>query len=129
MTDGRDVYYHDAVEAEPLRAEVDAPKLAQVVSNLVRNGIEAVTAGGHVWVALVPAEECFVIRVGDDGPGIPDEVRPRIYEPFFSTRDHGRGLGLAIVHTFVSLHRGRIEVTSRPQETAFVVSIPRSFAS
>lgn len=105
---------------------VDAPKIVFVVEELVHNAIESVLPGGSVDVEVSMHDEAVQIAVRDDGSGIPPEHVHRIYEPFFSTRDHGRGLGLAIVHTFVSLHRGRIEVTSRPQETAFVVTIPRA---
>src|SRR6185436_10678542 len=58
---------------DPLIAEVDAPKVHQMVANLVRNAIEAVSAGGRVSVGVVPKEERFVIRVNDDGSGIPAE--------------------------------------------------------
>lgn len=115
----------EIVEAAPLIAEVDAPKLQQVVTNLVRNAIEAVSAGGHVWVTVVPGDNEFVIRVADDGPGIPEEVRPRIYEPFFSTKESGTGLGMSIVHSLVALHGGTIELDSGPRGTRFDVAIPR----
>ncbi len=97
--------------AEPLIAAVDGPKLHQVVANLVRNAIEA--GGGHVWVAVVPGEERFVIRVADDGPGIPEDVRARMYEPFFTTKESGTGLGMSIVHSLVALHGGTIDLDRR----------------
>jgi signal transduction histidine kinase len=110
----------------PLIAEVDGPKLQQVVSNLVRNAIEAVAAGGHVSVDLVlPDDERFVIRVGDDGPGIPEAIRSRIYEPFFSTKENGTGLGMSIVHSLVSMHGGTIDLDTGPHGTQFHVAIPR----
>jgi signal transduction histidine kinase len=115
----------ELAEAAPLIAEVDGPKLQQVVTNLVRNAIEAVSAGGHVWVTVVPGDNEFVIRVADDGPGIPEEVRPRIYEPFFSTKESGTGLGMSIVHSLVALHGGTIELDSGPRGTRFDVAIPR----
>jgi signal transduction histidine kinase len=111
--------------AEPLIAAVDGPKLHQVVANLVRNAIEAVEGGGHVWVAVVPGDERFVIRVTDDGPGIPEEVRARIYEPFFTTKESGTGLGMSIVHSLVALHGGTIDLDSGPGGTRFDVAIPR----
>jgi signal transduction histidine kinase len=109
----------------PVMAEVDGPKLQQVVSNLVRNAIEAVPPGGHVSVEVVPGDERFVIRVGDDGPGIPEAIRPRIYEPFFSTKDCGTGLGMSIVHSLVAMHGGTIELATGPAGTRFDVAIPR----
>jgi signal transduction histidine kinase len=110
--------------AGPLVAEVDAAKLQQIVLNLLRNAIEAVSAGGRVKLSLHPGEPRFAIHVEDDGPGIPDHVRPRIYEPFFSTKDGGTGLGMAIVHSLVSLHGGAIELETGPRGTRFEVSIP-----
>jgi len=112
-------------ESEPLTAEVDAPKLHQVVANLVRNAVEAVSEGGHVCVSLLPALEYFIIRVDDDGPGIPEPVRARIYEPFFSTKESGTGLGMSIVHSLVAMHGGKIDFTTGPSGTRFDVSFPR----
>jgi signal transduction histidine kinase len=105
---------------------VDPPKIVFVVEELVRNAVEAVGEHGRVDVEIETTPEAVRIAVRDDGTGIDPEVQHRIYEPFFSTRDHGRGLGLAIVHTFVSLHGGRIEVGSNSQGTCFVVTLPRT---
>jgi signal transduction histidine kinase len=112
-------------EPAPLTAVVDAPKLQQVVLNVVRNGIEAVSAGGSVMLSLIPGDGRFVIRVEDDGPGIPEEIRPRIYEPFFSTKDTGTGLGMSIVHSLVALHGGAIGLETGPRGTRFDIEIPR----
>jgi signal transduction histidine kinase len=62
--------------------------------------------------------------VHDDGPGIASDVLPRIYEPFFSTKESGTGMGMAIVHSLVTLHGGHIEVESSPRGTAFEVVVP-----
>jgi len=113
----------ELASAEPLIAAVDGPKLHQVVANLVRNAIEA--GGGHVWVAVVPGDERFVIRVADDGPGIPEDVRARMYEPFFTTKESGTGLGMSIVHSLVALHGGTIDLDSGPSGTRFDIAIPR----
>jgi len=110
---------------DPLIAEVDAPKVHQMVANLVRNAIEAVSAGGRVSVGVVPKEERFVIRVNDDGSGIPAEVQSRIYEPFFSTKESGTGLGMSIVHSLVAMHGGTIDFETGPTGTRFDVAIPR----
>ena len=61
----------------------------------------------------------------DDGPGIPPEVLPRIYEPFFSTKESGTGMGMSIAHSLVGLHGGTIAVTSSPAGTTFEVAVPR----
>jgi signal transduction histidine kinase len=116
-----------ALAAAPsqLIAHVDGAKIQQVVLNLVRNAVEAVTAGGHVEVGLAVTDEQFTIAVSDDGPGMPEEVRERIYEPFFSTKEGGTGLGMSIVHSLVSLHGGTIGLLTGPAGTRFDVSIPR----
>jgi len=108
-----------------LIAEVDVAKLHQLVLNLVRNACEAVASGGHIDVSVRLDDERCVIGVRDDGPGIPDHVKPRIYEPFFSTKEGGTGLGMSIVHSLVSLHGGTIDLETGSRGTAFEVRIPR----
>jgi signal transduction histidine kinase len=108
-----------------LVAVVDVAKLHDLVRNLVRNAAEAVAPGGRVAVAVrCDAARC-TIRVADDGPGIPDEVVPRIYEPFFTTKEGGTGLGMSIVHSLVALHGGTIDLDTGPTGTAFTVTLPR----
>jgi signal transduction histidine kinase len=92
----------------------------------VRNACDAVTAGGRITVGVrAPEETHCLIRVTDDGPGIPEHVRPRIYEPFFSTKEGGTGLGMSIVHSLVSLHGGVIDLQTGTAGTTFEVLIPR----
>lgn len=111
----------------PLVAKVDSGKLHQIVQNLVRNGLEATSAGGHVELAVGSGgHDAVRIRVRDDGPGIPAEVLPRIYEPFFSTKESGTGMGMAIVHSLVAMHRGRIDIATSPSGTQFEIELPRS---
>ena len=116
-----------ALDAEPAEvvAEVDVAKLHQLVKNLVRNACEAVAPDGHVRVAVRGDEARCVIRVVDDGPGIADDVKPRIYEPFFSTKEGGTGLGMSIVHSLVALHGGSIDLATGPRGTTFEVVLPR----
>jgi len=110
----------------PIIADVDAAKIQQIVDSLVANAVEAVAPGGHVSVAVVPLDGHVHIRVTDDGRGIPDSILPRIYEPFFSTKDGGTGMGLSIVHSLVQLHHGSVQVDSSPSGTTFDVMLPRS---
>ena len=104
-------------------ATVDAQKVVFVIEELLHNAIEA--AHRHVAIDVAADPDSVRIAVRDDGPGIPPTLVHRIYEPFFTTRDTGRGLGLAIVFTFVRLHRGCIEVTSNERGTCFDVRLPR----
>ncbi|CAN5883662.1 hypothetical protein BH11MYX3_BH11MYX3_33840 [soil metagenome] len=114
-----------AVDPAALTAKIDAPKIHQIIANLIVNAIEAVAAGGHVTVALEGSHESITLRVQDDGPGIPDEVKARIYEPFFSTKEGGTGLGMSIVYSLVSLHGGSIAIDTSERGTRFDVTIPR----
>ncbi|HEY5939132.1 MAG TPA: HAMP domain-containing sensor histidine kinase [Kofleriaceae bacterium] len=113
------------IAPKQLIARVDSPKLHQVTLNLVRNALEAVSPGGHVSVELAGRDESFELRVKDDGGGIPDEIRARIYEPFFSTKEGGTGLGMSIVHSLVTLHGGTISIVTGSDGTCFDVAIPR----
>jgi signal transduction histidine kinase len=123
--DKRGVTLELAAEPTQLLGEVDAAKLHQLVLNLVRNACEAVSTGGNVKVSVAVADAHCQIRVQDDGPGIPEQVRTRIYEPFFSTKEGGTGLGMSIVHSLVSLHGGSIDLQTGPDGTRFDVMIPR----
>jgi signal transduction histidine kinase len=66
------------------------------------------------------------LRVTDDGPGIPAEIRERLFHPFFTTKPGGSGLGLAVVHRAVEAHRGIVFVDSSPGGTRFTVLLPRT---
>lgn len=106
-------------------------RLVQLFLNLVKNAAEACGPKGtitlrtgfdHGWrrdgVAMP-----IVVTVEDDGPGIPESVRPRLFETFATTRRTGRGLGLAIVAAIATDHGGAVEVNSRPGRTAFCVAL------
>jgi signal transduction histidine kinase len=110
--------------AKAVVASVDGGKLHQVVQNLVRNGIEAADASGHVKVGVELAAGALHVRVADDGPGIPDDIRGRIYEPFFSTKEGGTGMGMSIVHNFVAMHGGTIDISTGQRGTVVDVTIP-----
>jgi signal transduction histidine kinase len=106
-------------------APVDPGKVHQLVQNLVRNGIEAAGANGHVTVCVaVENDRVLHIRVADDGAGMSDEIRARIYEPFFSTKEGGTGMGMSIVHNFVAMHGGRIDIATGSGGTVIDVAIP-----
>ncbi len=105
-------------------ADVDATKIHQVVQNLLRNAIEASPTGGQVAVDLAAVPGGVTLRVRDQGPGIPPDVEARMFEPFFSTKEGGTGMGMAIVHSLVTLHGGEIHVRS-DHGTELTVLLPR----
>jgi two-component system sensor histidine kinase PilS (NtrC family) len=102
---------------------LDRQQLYQAMLNLLINGAEAMPDGGVLTIGLGPgAREIFV---EDSGPGIPENIRNRIFNPFFTTKDHGTGLGLATVHAIVEAHGGSISVASGRQGGArFVINLP-----
>ena len=114
-----------SASARSVVAAVDAAKVHQVVVQLVRNAVEAVSRGGHVDVEVAPTDEGARIVVRDDGPGIPADALPRIWEPFFSTQDGGIGMGMSIVHSLVDMHRGTIEVRTSSAGTELEIRLPR----
>src|SRR5262249_12772120 len=96
-------------------------ELNQVWANLIDNALDASGSGGRVAVTAQAAGPEVVVRVTDDGPGIPAELRSRIYDPFFTTKPvgEGTGLGLDIVRRLVERNDGRIEFDSEPGRTEF----------
>jgi signal transduction histidine kinase len=94
-----------------------------VLLNLVRNGIEAVAADGHVAILVRRLPETVEIDVADDGLGIADAAAP-IFDAFYTTKERGTGLGLSIVHRIVSDHGGDVRFESKPGSTVFTVRLP-----
>ena len=82
----------------------------QVFLNLVLNALSFVGDGGRVGVSTHRDDEALWVSVADDGPGVPAELRQRIFDPFFSRREGGIGLGLTIVQQIVQAHGGEITV-------------------
>jgi signal transduction histidine kinase len=102
-------------------------ELNQVWANLVDNAIDA-TPGGHVRLEASAADGRVMVKVIDDGKGIPPEVLSRIFDPFFTTKEigQGTGLGLDIARRIVHRHRGALDVHSGPGRTEFCVTLPIS---
>ncbi|MFW5653077.1 MAG: [Fe-Fe] hydrogenase large subunit C-terminal domain-containing protein, partial [Planctomycetota bacterium] len=118
-------------------AEVDRDQFVQVLSHLASNAIDAMPQGGTLGFRISGTRSELKIEVSDTGGGIPDAVRERIFEPFYTTKKtgEGTGLGLAVAYGVVKMHGGQIEVTSNadsaqgPTGTTFTVTIPRDRAA
>jgi len=119
--------------------DVDAGQMSQVFSNLIINAVQAMPSGGTVTITAknvvlgaddVPTLESGTyvrISIGDRGIGIPDELLPRIFDPYFTTKQTGSGLGLASVYSIIKKHDGHITVESKSgQGTTFRIYLPAS---
>ncbi len=116
------------VEVDPDLPAVEGygGELNQVWVNLIDNALDAVATGGRLDVSARRENGAVTVRIADDGPGIPDAIRERIYDPFFTTKPmgEGTGLGLDIVRRLVNRNKGTIEMESRPGRTVFTVKLP-----
>lgn len=108
------------------RITAHGSELNQVWTNLIDNAIDALGEDGTIWVRTSKQEDRLLIEIADNGAGIPPEIQPRIFEPFFSTKGVGStGLGLEVAHrTVVDRHQGEIRFSSQSGETRFQVYLP-----
>lgn len=121
-------YIHYIAEEKQIIAKLDRTQLIRVVTNLIKNAIQAVpqVQTPRILVSVV-SEGAFVkISVADNGLGIPDEFRDKIFEPKFTTKSSGMGLGLGMVKTIVETYKGTITYVSQPGKgTVFTVRLPK----
>ncbi len=123
------------VESNPeLLIRADSGHLKQVLINLVRNAADAIDGAGTVTLRPRAARagiggreiDAVILEVSDTGKGIPPEVEKRLFDPFFSTKETGTGLGLPIAARMVEKHGGKIEYQTQPGHgTTFSVVLPR----
>jgi signal transduction histidine kinase len=125
-TRGKSVHVAMNIPDDLPRACAVGAELNQIWMNLIDNALDAVAPGGHVEVSAERVRDRVVIRIIDDGPGIPAENVSRIWEPFFTTKGVGKGtgLGLDIVKRLLQRHEGQIDVDSVPGRTEFQVRLP-----
>jgi signal transduction histidine kinase len=127
----RRIALETAAAAGPLEAEVDPAQIRQVLINLINNAADAIGEEGHVRLRAAPFPEGggAILAVEDDGPGIPDEAREKVFTPFFTTKFSGTGLGLAIARSLVEQHNGSLQFETKPGEgTTFFVLLPANGA-
>jgi signal transduction histidine kinase len=106
--------------------EAYGSELNQVWTNIIDNAIDAMQGKGELRLRTYQKDECVVVEITDNGPGIPPEILPRLFEPFFTTKPPGvgTGLGLHISYNIIQKHQGRITIDSKPGATTFRVSLP-----
>src|SRR5207249_3739763 len=100
-------------------------QLVQVFLNLILNAIDATNVGGHILVRAETGDGEIVVHVQDDGAGIAPEHRERLFQPYFTTKKHGTGLGLFVTRKLVQDHGGDVQVMFGPDGgTTFQVRLP-----
>src|SRR3989339_608972 len=111
-------------ESMPL-IPVDATQIEQVFTNLIQNACDAMSAGGQLTVQAQGENDFLAITFSDTGCGIPDSVKNKIFDPLFTTKPKGMGLGLAISSNIIQRHEGSIDLKSKEGEGAsFIVKLP-----
>ena len=125
QADASRIHVVDERKAEGVEVRIDRDLLKQAVLNIVVNAIEAMPAGGELRLASSAAGDTAEIRVSDTGPGIPPDLREKIFRLYFTTKQKGSGIGLAMAFRIVQLHDGTIDFTSEPGKgTAFFIRLP-----
>ncbi len=121
-------YIHFTSQDEEIIAKLDRTQLIRVVTNLVKNAIQAVpeVVSPHILVSVTSEDEFVKITVADNGIGIEEEFKDKIFEPKFTTKSSGMGLGLGMVKNIVETYKGSIDFTSQPEKgTVFTVRFPK----
>jgi signal transduction histidine kinase len=114
---------------EHLTAITHAGSLSQVWSNLISNAIQAMGGRGTLSISARPENQHVIVALANNGPMIPDDIRERIFEPFYTTKKigEGTGMGLSIVREIVRTHAGDIWMESDPELTTFYVKLPNKW--
>jgi signal transduction histidine kinase len=112
----------------PLLVNSFGSELNQVWTNIIDNAVAAMKGTGELRLRTYREDNCVVVEIADNGPGIPADVLPHIFEPFYTTKGvgEGTGLGLDTVQRIVKKHNGNIQVNSQPGDTRFQIWLPLS---
>jgi signal transduction histidine kinase len=114
-----------AVEVAPgVPLDADPDQLPRVITNLCINASQAMNATGHIWIDAHREGAATILRVRDDGPGIPSNLRAQIFEALFTTKAKGSGLGLALCRRIAEAHGGTVTLEPSEHGAAFRVFIP-----
>jgi signal transduction histidine kinase len=121
----RNVTLVSHLPSRPLMANIDADLLKQAVLNVIENGAQAMPEGGRLEVTLEEERKVALLRIADEGPGIPEEIREKIFDLYFTTKSEGSGIGLAMTYRILQLHYGSVQVQSEQGRGAeFQLRIP-----
>lgn len=120
----RKVQVESNLPVQPVMVNVDADLLKQALLNIVINGAQAMPDGGKLAVRLVENGHSAMVSIGDNGSGIPADIRDKIFDLYFTTKKEGSGIGLAMTYRIVQLHNGSIDVDSSASGTVFTLHLP-----
>lgn len=109
----RNVTLTSVLPVRPVIVNVDADLVKQAALNVIQNGAQAMPEGGRLEVVLEADRKFATLRILDEGTGIPDEIREKIFDLYFTTKSEGSGIGLAMTYRILQLHHGSVEVQSR----------------
>jgi signal transduction histidine kinase len=112
---------------DPLPVRMDSDLVKQAILNIVLNGVQAMPEGGNLGIAIRREGDGALVTVRDQGPGIPEDIRDKVFNLYFTTKKGGSGIGLAMAYRVVQLHHGSVEFTSVPGHgTTFYLRFPLS---
>lgn len=121
----RDVRVVNLMPDRPVISKVDSDLMKQALLNVVLNGAQAMATGGILRVRLIEDARWAILSISDEGEGIPDDIRSKIFNLYFTTKKDGSGIGLAMTYRIVQLHNGQLDVESQMGEgTTFTLRIP-----
>jgi PAS domain S-box-containing protein len=111
---------------EKFECLIDVEQFRQVVLNLLRNSVQALPEGGKIEVLTRPIKDKVIFKISDSGVGMDEQTQKQLFNPFFTTKEGGTGLGLSTVKKIVDAHKGEIEIESEKSKgTTVTVSLPR----
>ncbi|MCB0615947.1 MAG: ATP-binding protein, partial [Phaeodactylibacter sp.] len=114
---------------QPIKAFTDKKQLARVLTNLVKNAQQSIPEGrpGQIAIQLYQQNGASIVKVSDNGTGIPEEVQPKVFQPNFTTKSSGMGLGLAMCKDIIEAAGGRLYFETRQDEgTNFFLELPEA---
>jgi signal transduction histidine kinase len=124
--DSKGVAIHMGRYNTPFHVSMDSDKLKQALLNIIKNGIESISGNGSIHISLSPVDKEWIsIRITDTGTGLNSTEIRHIFDPDYTTKEKGLGLGLPLAHEIIRGHGGVIQVNSRRDEgTTFQITLP-----
>jgi len=106
---------------------LDEKYFKQALLNLIKNAIAAIKENGNIEIEAFQEHNYVILNIKDDGGGIPEDIQHKIFDPYFTTKNFGTGLGLTIVYKIIKEHRGEISFNTKNGYTVFTIKLPLSY--